>query len=103
MTESQWTDEDRALLLAYRLWEQSLCDGCGQPRARAHHPDNDGHYETSEAIECHACTAMRRAHQSDSKEPVKPVKLFRLIHNRDYVKDPLPDLPISGETPDLWD
>lgn len=104
MTESEWTDEDRALLLAYKLWERSLCDGCGQPRSRAHHPDNDGYYRASEAVVCHACTALRRAHQSGSKEPVKPVELFHVVHDRDYEADPLPVLDLDDfTTPDGWD
>jgi hypothetical protein len=89
ITESPWSDEDRALMLAYRMWRHSICEGCGQPKRLAHHPDNDGWYEATPVV-CHGCTAMRRKANEGSKEPVKPVEFYRLAHDRDYDLRPLP-------------
>lgn len=92
VTESPWTDEDRKLMLAYRMYLDSLCPGgCGQPRALAHHPDNEGWYDVDDhRTTCHACTALRRAEDDGSKEPTKPVEFLHVIHDRDYKTRPLP-------------
>lgn len=98
VTESPWTEEDRALMLAYRMFLDSICDGCGQPKSLAHHPDNDGWYEVApQRVICHACTAIRRVEQEGSKEPVKPVELIRLVHDRDYSTHPLPPLRLDRD------
>ena len=53
----EWTDEDRALLLALDAYEATLCPGgCGQPREIAWHSHMEGFYEPTRWI-CHACTA----------------------------------------------
>lgn len=102
VTESPWTEEDRALMLAYRMYLNSLCSGdCGQPRALAHHPANDGWYGVGERVICHACTALKRAANEGSKEPVKPVEYYVLDHDRDYDANPLPVLDRDRDTPDL--
>lgn len=83
------------MLLAYRLYLDSLCSGCGEPKHLAHHPDNDGWYETDpDPVVCHACTALAKA---DAKDPdkVEPVKMFRLLHDRDYGEHPLPMLSLD--------
>lgn len=94
VTGSPWTEEDRALLLAYQLYRSSLCTGCGQPKHLAHHPDNDGWYETGEPIVCHACTALAKAGAKDPSS-VDPVQMYRILHDRDYTTSPLPVLDLS--------
>lgn len=84
---SEWTDEDRALMVAYQLYLDSLCPGCGQPRAKAHHSDNDGWYRIAEAVVCHACTVARK-HGQDGE--VDPVEYLTVVDDRDYQKNPLP-------------
>lgn len=52
----EWTDDDRALLLALAAYEATLCPGgCGQPRELAWHSHMEGFYEATKWI-CHACT-----------------------------------------------
>lgn len=95
VTASPWTEEDRALLVAYQLYRESLCDGCGQPKHLAHHPDNDGWYDVApDPVQCHACTALAKA---GSKEPdkVEPVLMYRILHDRDYGEKPLPMLQLD--------
>lgn len=43
-------------------WKQSLCDGCGHPKAETFDPANDDKY-TATVYVCHACAARdRKAH-----------------------------------------
>lgn len=97
VTPSPWTDNDRALMLAFQLYKRSICDGCGQPRHLAQHPDNDGWYDTTPAVVCHGCTALRAANH-EGTDPVKPVELFGVVHTRDYEKKPLPVLNLNDLT-----
>ncbi|WGX98722.1 hypothetical protein [Nocardioides sp. L-11A] len=98
VTEPVWTDLDRALLMAYQRYLGSLCPGeCGQPKALAHHPANDGWYGIADTVICHACTALKRAANEGSKEPVKPVEFHVLNHDRDYQANPLPQLDLDRD------
>lgn len=88
-TRSPWTPEDRALMLAYQIYLDTLCPGiCGQPKAKAWHSDNEGWYRTpDDAVNvCQACTAIQRY----STDTAKPVEFIGLVHDRDYDTDPLP-------------
>ena len=91
VVRSQWTEEDRALMMARHMHRRSLCSGCGQPREKAWHPDNDGWFEVTDTITCHACTAERR-HGSDSPSEVKPVEFPVVTYTRDETKKPLPSM-----------
>jgi hypothetical protein len=86
---SGWTTEDRVLMLAYRQYLSGLC-ACGEPKATARHPDNDGWFEidTAATVVCHGCTAIER-----HRDPAaKPVEYLRLVDTRDYDARPLPDM-----------
>lgn len=84
-------------MLGYRSYLVTLCPGgCGQPRALAHHPDNDGWYE-AETTTCYACTARVQAEREGSNEPVKPFGLIGIVDVRDYDAKPLPPLPPISE------
>lgn len=76
-------------MLAWRRYKDSICGGCGQPKAHAWHPDNDGWFEVEHRITCHACTALERARHEDSKEPAKPVEYLQIVDTRDYDAQPL--------------
>lgn len=60
--EPEWTDQDRAEILALRVYEDSLCpNGCGQPLEEStahyeHGPDYDVTRTT-----CRACAARLEA------------------------------------------
>lgn len=90
---SEWSAEDRLLLVAYRAHLGTICDGCGQPKAQAYHSDNDGWYGVAdETVVCHACTAIAQ-HSNPNAEPVE---LLRLVHDRNYEKNPLPVFGSAG-------
>ena len=69
--ESAWTEQDRAEILAYRLWQEGLCKGCGHPLA-----ETTTHYELGPEYDakhftCRACAALaegQRARADGKKE-----------------------------------
>lgn len=90
--QPRWTYRDRLLLLAWQMYQDSLCKDCGQDRERSMHPDMSGHYEVRELI-CEACAELER-HRKAQKEPDRSRK--------EYVIDRRPaDLPLPEWTPDL--
>lgn len=88
ITEPEWTESDRALMLALRLYEDSLCSGCGQERARAWHPDMDGWYEPKH-YRCAACSAGQQ----------RPVHYHAVVDERDPTEQ-LPDIPLEVAPPE---
>lgn len=87
-----YTHEDRALLVALREWENSLCR-CGEPRAEAWHSGMDGEYEATPVV-CHACSAINH----DPDKPDAPKTTYHVVANtRSARKPPLTPLVI-GET-----
>lgn len=95
---SEWTPEDRALMLAYDAYVKGLCRGCGHPKATAWHYDNDGFFEATETYVCHACTAARPANEDGT---VKPVEYDIITDTRDYVAKPLPPFQQQRTTDDV--
>jgi hypothetical protein len=91
-TGSPWTDEDRALMLARDAYRATLCPGCGHPKDTAWHPDNEGWFEVTSTIECHACTALRREGNAEAE----PALFLAVTDTRDYEKSPLPPMPVGG-------
>lgn len=89
-----YTEEDRALVLALRHYDASLCDGCGQPKHEAWHSEMDGFYE-GEMYVCHACTAIR-----GDGGPVPGGG--RVVNTRPASKGPMPAFEI-GTTTSVWD
>lgn len=83
--------------MAWRRHKASFCPGCGEPKATAWHPDNDGHFAVTQEITCHGCTA-KVAHGHEGTEPVKPVTYLLVEDTRDYAADPLPELVIPRLT-----
>lgn len=59
-----WTDDDRALLLALQMYESSLCPGCGYPIDQAWHTHSDGWWETTSYV-CYPCTTQAAADSDD--------------------------------------
>lgn len=90
-TASPWTVEDRALLLAWRTYSDSLCTGCGHPKATAwHHLSDPGDFRFDGEFVCLPCTAARKPDEDGKREPVTyPV----VLATRDYAADPLPGPP----------
>lgn len=60
-----WLDSDRWLALALHAHEARLCDGCGQPKDRAYHPDMGGWYDV-DVIECAGCAALADGSPKDA-------------------------------------
>lgn len=81
-------------MLAWQAYQRTLCKGCGQEKAKAWHPDNEGHFsvEMDDAVICWGCTALKEAEHEDSSESVEPVRYPVVIDDRDYEAKPLPPL-----------
>lgn len=97
-TRSPWTPEDRALMVARRVYLDSLCPGgCGQPHDEAHHEDNDGWYSVHEELKCYACQARDQwqREREKSKHPLEAGVIPQLMLDRDYAEKPLPPLPLA--------
>lgn len=59
METPDFTDDDRALLLALQAWEATLCPGqCGLPKELAWHTDAEGWFEHTR-FQCFACSEIR--------------------------------------------
>ena len=91
---SSWTAEDRALLLGWRMYQDSLCR-CGEPKEIAWHPANSGWYSVDEdeggaTFTCHACTAKAEA-EHEGGDAVKPVRYFQVAYTRGADDRPLPE------------
>lgn len=56
---------------ALTVYEDSLCEGCGQPRSQSMAPENEYRYHADVPIRCHACTAIsaRAAEYADARHP----------------------------------
>lgn len=85
---SPWTEEDRALMIAWRVYQDGLCKGCGHPRATAWHPDNGlGAFELVDEVTCWGCTAAQKPREDGTIEEVT----YPVIEDvRDYDVYPLP-------------
>lgn len=90
VTASQWTDEDRALMLALRIHQDSLCPGCGHPKNTAWHHQSIDSFEMDGEFVCWACTAAQHPDKDGQRDPVTyPV----VVDTRDYEKFPLEGPP----------
>lgn len=87
-----WTDDDRALLLALTQYEASLCPGCGHPVDTAWHSHADGWWEAEKFI-CYACTA---ADDGDDKASYT-ISALTAPADRDW---PVFELGVTTESPD---
>lgn len=98
VTEGGWTTEDRSLMLAWQMYQRSLCKGCGHQKSKAWHPDNEGWLKVTDDSRdiCWGCTAIEKVRQEDSTEPVKPVEYLTVVDTRDYLAKPLPPLSLPA-------
>lgn len=67
VTESPWTDEDRALALAWQAEQRLRCPGCGQPRDESVGVHADEAYEAV-ARTCHGCAALDAGQEKAHRE-----------------------------------
>ena len=52
-SEAEWSDDERAKVLAYRRWELvDRCPKCGGPKAECQDPENMGRYKADLPIRC---------------------------------------------------
>jgi hypothetical protein len=59
-----WTSKDRAIAQAWVLFQDLLCQQCGNPKKVCHDPDLDGELY-GEVVHCHLTAAIARAQQRE--------------------------------------
>ena len=69
----EWTDLDRAYVLALDLYEAGLCDGCGHPLEETTRAENSEAYVAKAPVRCHRCTAQ--VHAAEEHERPQPEAL----------------------------
>jgi hypothetical protein len=87
-TEPEWDDEARDAAFALLLYEANLCPGCRQPLAETTKPEHEFAYRAGQAIRCHRCTAIDRAHTKYESAPTPgalliPVRLAQTVASQD--------------------
>jgi len=67
----RWSETDRLLAMALRLYEDGLCPGCGQQIRYAMDPALAEFWTTMPPVRDHACTALAEAQDGvkDSRHP----------------------------------
>lgn len=90
-TASAWGPQDQALMMAWREYQDSLHERCGQPIARSTHPFMEGWYDVEE-LTCYACTALEAPGEDGQR---KPVTIPMVIDTRDHDADPLQPIPVG--------
>lgn len=90
ITWGEWTDEDRALMLALEVYRSTLCPGCHHPKATAWHPDNEGWFDPEDDEQPTTCWACTSTGQLDPDGNRIPVQYATVRDHRDYTAKPLP-------------
>lgn len=88
--EPLWLDEDRQIVIGWQAYQDTLCPGCGAPKAEAWGPDNQ-HRWLAKPSRCHSCTAIQETH-ADAVESEKTSKKGRGLHTVATQRD-LPEIP----------
>jgi hypothetical protein len=71
VSESVWSERDRAVAVGLEVFERSLCPGCGRPIDEAWSPDAvDAHL--AEPITCGPCAAIDRGREARRKQASNP-------------------------------
>lgn len=55
----EWTDEDRALAMAWADYQRDKCGGCGKSLSETTEAEHQ-HAYAGEVIRCHSCAAQAR-------------------------------------------
>ena len=92
VTESPWTDEDRALALEWQAEQRLRCPGCGQPRDESVGIHADEAYE-AKARTCHGCAALDQAQRKAETDKLDRAGLHFEVHR---IRPPSADLAALG-------
>lgn len=67
--EPEWLEEDRALALAFGIYEADLCPGCRHPLAETTDAAHEFAYRPGAPIRCHRCTVSSMAANAYAEQP----------------------------------
>lgn len=57
-TETEWDEEQQALIVALALWHDTRCRRCGGDLRETASPGMEGGYTPLPPLRCHRCTAL---------------------------------------------
>lgn len=80
--ESEWNDEQRALVLALGQYETQLHAGCGGYLPDTTDPANEGRYRAGVPNRCHKCTAIIQASAAYHDSPQPQALLYPVEHTK---------------------
>lgn len=88
--DPDWTDEDRALAIAFDRWDAGRCPGC---RGRVEETTDPGHEDgyVVDVVRCHACTAIAVEAPGYQKNPHPSALMFSARLREDQPDDPAVD------------
>lgn len=66
--EAEWTDEDRAVAVAWISYRSSICS-CGESLIATTDPRMEGRYEPDGFVQCHKCVGLEQARDPVEKNP----------------------------------
>jgi hypothetical protein len=79
--ESEWTEEDRAEVLALAEYRASLCPGgCGHPTSETTSREGEGPDYNAKSTTCRACAALLEAQRGADEGKPGPDHAARLWH-----------------------
>lgn len=70
-----WTDKDRLLALALKMYERSLCPECRSDRTRTHDDRMDGEYHV-ETETCYRCATIEEWQRDQREELPAGTKVY---------------------------
>jgi hypothetical protein len=87
--EPEWDKRQRSLVMAYRMWQATLCRRCGEDLALSTDPGTDptnpgGHmaWVAEDPTECYSCAALHGSEKSRAEDDNAPW----LIHTTALVR-----------------
>lgn len=88
--ESEWNDQQVALMVALEEYEQGLCKRCGNPLEETTDPGHDFNNPLAKAVylpapgtpvQCHCCAALERSEQqTNAQNPQFPAAMLHAVH-----------------------
>lgn len=77
VTESEWDEQEQAVMLGLAAYKASLCPLCGMPVEVCTAIENDGRFVVDGALRCHKSTALAVASSKLAADhPYKEALMF---------------------------
>lgn len=77
VTEPEWDDEQRDMMLSLAAWEESRCSLCGGPVEDCQSPEAERRFEGTPPVRCHRTDAIIRYQEKAGEYPRSRALLWR--------------------------